>query len=256
MIVLPAIDLRRGQVVRLRQGRPGTETVYGDDPAGVAHRWVGQGATWLHVVNLDGALGDAVPIRPAQDGHRAINWRRLEEIRAAVPGTSIQFGGGLRTMAGIALALELGATRVVLGTIAVQRPALLSEALGRFGPERVAVAIDVRDGHASTHGWQRRSALTAIALGRAVRRRGVRYVIYTDVARDGQLQGVNVAATVALARATGLHIIASGGVRALDDLERLRRQAAVGIEGVVVGQALYCGALSLPEALRVVSGGT
>lgn len=249
MIVLPAIDLRRGLVVRLRQGRAAQETVYDHDPAAVARRWVQQGARWLHVVNLDGALGES----PADArGRLPLNLRRLCEIRAAVPGTPIQFGGGLRDLAAVERALALGAGRVLLGTAAVQNPILVERALRRFGPERVAVALDAREGQLATHGWQRQAGMGALELGRELRRRGLRHAIYTDVGRDGMLCGVNAAATAALARGTGLQVIASGGVAGLDDLRELRRQAHAGIEGVIIGQALYSGALDLRAALQAV----
>ena len=183
-----------------------------------------------------------------------LNLQRLQEICAAVPDTPIQFGGGLRTLADIELALELGAARAVLGTVAVREPELVAEAVQRFGAERVAVAIDAREGRVATHGWLETSEMTAVALGRAMHERGVRYAVYTDILRDGMLSGVNVEGTVALARATGLRVIASGGVATLDDVCRLREREVVGIEGVIIGQALYSGAISLPEAIRAARG--
>jgi phosphoribosylformimino-5-aminoimidazole carboxamide ribotide isomerase len=255
MIVFPAIDLRRGRCVRLRQGRAEHETVYGDDPAQVAQRWVSQGAEWLHIVNLDGAFGDA-----QTTGQRPINLQRLEEIRTAVPETPVQFGGGIRSLDDVEVALGLGATRVILGTVAVRNPELVVEAITRFGAERIVVGIDARDGRVATHGWQQTSDTTAKALGRAMREQGVLRTVYTDIARDGMLTGVNVAVTVELARATGLRIIASGGVASLDDIKLLKVQAEAGIEGtliegIIIGQALYTGALSLPEAIRLAKEG-
>jgi len=247
LIVLPAIDLRAGRCVRLRQGRPAEEIVYDADPAGVARRWVAQGAAWLHVVNLDGALAED----EGTAGALPLNLQRLAEIRQAVPDTPIQFGGGVRSLADMALALELGATRVVIGTAAVHSPEVLSEAVRRFGAERVMAGIDARGGRVATHGWQQASDVTAEELGIAVRRLGVRRAVYTDISRDGMLRGVAVDETAALARATGLRIIASGGVSSPDDIRRLVRHAAEGVEGVIVGQALYTGAVSLPELLRL-----
>jgi phosphoribosylformimino-5-aminoimidazole carboxamide ribotide isomerase len=255
MIVFPAIDLRHGRCVRLRQGRAEDETVYGDDPAAVARQWVAQGAEWLHVVNLDGAFGESEATL-----RRPVNLRRLEEIHTAVPETPIQFGGGLRTLQDAETALSLGATRVILGTVAVRDPDLVVEALRRFGAERIVVGIDARDGQVATEGWRQVSdTTTALALGRAMRQRGVRRVVYTDIARDGMLAGVNVEATTALVRGTGLRVIASGGVASLDDLARLKakedRQGsngfAGGIEGVIIGQALYTGTISLPDAIQM-----
>jgi phosphoribosylformimino-5-aminoimidazole carboxamide ribotide isomerase len=256
MIVFPAIDLRQGRCVRLRQGRAEDETVYGDDPAAVAQAWVAQGAQWLHVVNLDGAFGS--PVRGAR---RPVNLERLAEIRATVPDTPVQFGGGLRSLQDVDTALELGATRVILGTVAVQDPGLVAEALQRFGPERILVGIDARGDRVATHGWQETSDVTATALGRAMHDRGVATVVYTDIARDGMLSGLNVQATADLARASGLRVIASGGVASLKDLDHLRAAQArlvdIGstgiIEGVIIGQALYTGALSLPDAIETAA---
>jgi phosphoribosylformimino-5-aminoimidazole carboxamide ribotide isomerase len=264
MIVFPAIDLRQGRCVRLRQGRAEDETVYGDDPSAVARAWVAQGAQWLHVVNLDGAFGGAANgalAGPASDTRRPVNLERLVQIRAAVPDTPLQFGGGLRSLEDVDTALELGATRVILGTVAVRNPELVAEALRRFGPERIVVGIDAREGRVATHGWQQTSNVTATALGQAMRDRGVTTVVYTDIARDGMLTGLNVQATADLARTSGLRVIASGGVASLDDIVALQaaqaRQAHCGsagrIEGVIVGQALYTGALSLLDAIEAVA---
>jgi phosphoribosylformimino-5-aminoimidazole carboxamide ribotide isomerase len=243
MIVYPAIDLRRGRCVRLRQGRAEDETVYDDDPAAVAGRWVAQGAEWLHVVNLDGAFGEG-----ASGGGQPINLQRLAEIRAAVPETPIQFGGGMRSLSEVERALELGATRAILGTVAVQDPELVAEAVMRFGAERIVVGIDARDGQVATHGWLETSDLSAAALGRAMHARGVVRVVYTDISRDGMLSGVNVAATAKVARETGLGVIASGGVASLGDLAHLK--ATGNIEGAIIGQALYTGVVSLADAIR------
>ena len=251
MIVFPAIDLRRGRCVRLRQGRAEDETVYGEDPAAMAARWIAQGAEWLHVVNLDGAFSEGTG-----ETHQPINLQRLAEIHAALPRTPIQFGGGVRSLADVETALDLGATRVIVGTVAVQNPELVEEMLERFGPERIVIGIDARGGQVATHGWLKTSDTSATALGQAMGSKGVERIVYTDIARDGMLTGVNVEATVALARATGLQVIASGGVASLEDIARLRanqprNNAATGqIEGVIIGQALYTRAVSLPDALR------
>jgi phosphoribosylformimino-5-aminoimidazole carboxamide ribotide isomerase len=212
---------------------------------------VRQGAEWLHVVNLDGAFGET-----EGDTGLPINLQRLAEIQAAVPGTPIQFGGGIRSLGDVETALRLGARRAILGTVAVQNPELVAEAVERFGAERIVIGIDARDGQVATHGWVRTSDLSASALGRAMRAQGVVRVVYTDIARDGMLSGVNVEATAALARETSLQVIASGGVASLEDLERLK--AAGNIEGVIIGQALYAGAVSLADAIYIarVHGGT
>ena len=249
MIVFPAIDLRHGRCVRLRQGQPQDETVYGDDPAALARRWVAEGAEALHVVNLDGALGDS----QATSG-RSINLERLAEIHAALPATPIQFGGGVRSLEDVEIVLALGAARVILGTAAVENPGLVAEAVARFGAQQIVVGIDARAGRVVTHGWQATSDRSAVEVGQDMRRLGVVRTVYTDTARDGMLSGVNVEATAELARATGLRAIASGGVASLEDVARLKAAAGAGIEGVIIGQALYTGAVSLPEAIQAARG--
>jgi phosphoribosylformimino-5-aminoimidazole carboxamide ribotide isomerase len=272
MIIFPAIDLRHGRCVRLRQGDPQAETVFGDDPAAIARRWVEQGAQWLHVVNLDGALGatrsqlhalhrpgmiiiqhpgQATPETPQQELERElpINLRRLREIRQAVD-VPIQFGGGLRTLEDIQLALELGAERVVLGTVAVENRSLVSEALLRWGASRIAIGIDARDGKVATHGWQETSRVDAIDLGHQMHALGVQHVVFTDISRDGMLQGVNVEATSRFGDVTGLKVIASGGVAGIADIEALKGHEYYNIEGVIVGQAIYTGNLDLRAAIE------
>lgn len=249
MILFPAIDLRHGRCVRLRQGDPAAETVFSDDPAAMARSWARQGAEWLHVVNLDGAFGDAAS---AGADDLPVNLRRLREIRAAVD-LPIQFGGGIRSLEDVSLALSLGAQRVILGTIAVRNPDIVRRALVRFGPERIIVGIDARYGMVATHGWLTTSNVRADNLARAMAAVGVQRVIYTDISRDGMLSGVNVAASVALARASGLRVIASGGVGKLDDILALAHHEPDGIEGVVIGQALYTGQFTLEEAFKVMS---
>ncbi len=239
MIIFPAIDLRQGRVVRLRQGRADAETVFADDPLQVAGQWEQQGAAWLHVVNLDGAFGQQSP-----------NLAVVRDIVAAV-GIPVQFGGGLRDLAAVAEALRLGVARVILGTVAVRQPEVVAEAVRRFGAERIVVGIDARDGRVAVHGWTEVSAVEAAELGRRMAGMGVRRAVYTDVSRDGMLTGVNVEATAALARATGLRVIASGGVASLDDIRRLKAVEPDGVEGVIIGQALYAGAVGLGEAIEV-----
>ena len=247
MIVFPAIDLRRGKCVRLRQGSPEAETVFSDDPVAMAEHWATQGAEWLHVVNLDGAFGQA-----------SSNLRVVKEITSSKLKAQssnfklqIQFGGGLRTMADIEGALGLGLARVILGTVAVKEPSLVAEAVQRFRAERIVVGIDARNGNVATHGWQEVSSVTATELAYRVMELGVERVVYTDIARDGMLCGVNVEAVTELAQCTGLKVIASGGVSSLDDLRRLREAEASGVEGVIIGQALYSGALELRAAIEI-----
>ncbi len=238
MIIYPAIDIRWGRVVRLRHGDPGQETVYGEDPAAMAERWQAAGAAWLHVVNLDGTLGESTSA--------------LAALRAiAAVGLPVQFGGGLRSLEGARQALAAGAARVVLGTLVVQQPDMARAAVEAFGAEAVAVALDARGDRVATHGWQQVSAWTPAELGNIFAQMGVQHALYTDITRDGDLSGVNVAASAQLARDTGLRVIASGGVASLEDVRRCRETGA--IAGVVIGQALYSGAFSLQEALQAAT---
>lgn len=273
MIIFPAIDLRRGRCVRLRQGDPDAETVFGEDPAATARRWAEQGAEWLHIVNLDGALGadfeqiesvnptpklliqltsesPPMPVYEAAIGKLPINLQRLYEIRQAVD-LPIQFGGGLRTLDDIELALKLGATRVVLGTVAVEDPEIVSSAIKHWGADKIVVGLDARNGIVATHGWQKTSSVTAVALGHHMHALGVKRVLYTDIARDGLLSGVNVEETSRLGDTTDLHVIASGGVHNITDIERLKEHEHYNIEGVVVGQALYTDNLVLAKAIAL-----
>lgn len=247
MIVYPAIDVRGGKVVRLRQGDPDRQTVYGDDPAEVARRWRDAGAQWLHLVDLDGTLG-AVGTTAAPLSVEVL-------ARVAEVGLPVQFGGGLRSLDDAALALKAGAARVIFGTLAVLHPELIGEAVRRFGVDAVAVALDARGGRVATHGWQARSEWSPSALGEHLAGLGVRHALYTDINRDGELRGVNVERTAELAAATGLSVIASGGVATLADIERLRA-APARVAGVVIGQALYTGAFTLEQALAVAGGGS
>ncbi len=242
MVIYPAIDLRHGRVVRLRQGRADAETVYGDDPAEIAARWQSHGAEWLHVVNLDGAFGEST----------AANSGALEMILQAV-SIPVQFGGGLRDLASIERAFAHGVARIVIGTAALRIPLLVSQALERWGAERVAVGIDARDGIVATHGWQTQSTVAALELARQMRARGIQRIIYTDIARDGMLGGVDPVAIAEFAKAAEIRVIASGGVANLGDVQALAARAADGIEGVIIGQALYTGAVKLEEAIQAAS---
>lgn len=234
MIVYPAIDLRGGRVVRLKEGDPNRQTLFSDNPLNTARQWIDQGADWLHVVNLDGAF-------QAENDNLAV----LEQI--ARLDVSVQFGGGLRHMDDIAHALDLGAHRVILGTVAVKQPEIVAQAVERFGADAICVALDARDGKITTHGWQQATELTPLDYGRLMAGQGVRHALYTDVGRDGQLTGSDVERTIDLGRESGLQVIASGGVATIAEIGQLAASGAVA--GVIIGMALYEGCLTLPDAL-------
>ncbi|MCS7078486.1 MAG: 1-(5-phosphoribosyl)-5-[(5-phosphoribosylamino)methylideneamino]imidazole-4-carboxamide isomerase [Chloracidobacterium sp.] len=239
--VIPAIDLRQGKCVRLQQGDKDSATVYAADPLAVAQRWRDEGARRLHVVNLDGAFDDD-------------DTDNLQATARIVRGVDIpiQFGGGIRSFATAARLFELGVHRIVLGTVAVEQPALVAELITRFGAEAIVVGVDAKQGRVATHGWQVAGECTPLELAQRVQALGVTRIVYTDITRDGMLVGGNVAATAELARATGLRVIASGGVATLADLQAL---AATGVvEGCIVGKALYEGRFSLRAALQRLFG--
>lgn len=239
--IYPAIDLRNGHVVRLRQGDPSQQTTYSDNPSAVAKRWASEGATWVHIVNLDSAFGDAT-------GARA-NRRALSEMGCMIKA-KIQFGGGLREMDDVKAAFDSGANRVVLGTAAAENPQLVADALAQYGPERVAVGLDSREGMIVTRGWQQATHMTAAELGSLMKEMGVVHALYTEVGRDGMMVGAAAELTAALAQLTGLKVIASGGVRNLDDIKELLLYEPRGVAGVIVGRALYEGTLDLKAALQ------
>lgn len=236
MEIIPAIDMQDSRCVRLYQGDFQRVTVYDDDPVAVARRWVAQGAQRLHLVDLDGA----------RSGHPV----HTDIIRAIVRSVDapVQLGGGLRSAAAVERALELGVQRVILGTAAVQDPELIRQLVEQFG-DAIAIAVDARNGMAATSGWTETATISAVDLVERMAALGVRRVIYTDIARDGTLSEPNIATTRALVRRGGPAIIASGGISTVDHLRRL---AAVGVEGAIVGRALYTGDLSLRDALAAL----
>jgi phosphoribosylformimino-5-aminoimidazole carboxamide ribotide isomerase len=234
-VVYPAIDLRAGKVVRLKEGDPARMTAYNDDSVEIARGWISAGASWLHVVNLDGAFGE----------NDSENRAALESIlKLGVP--KVQFGGGIRSLDMIDKALSLGVKRVVLGTIAIENPDVVADALKQFGVERIAVGIDARDGLVRVRGWKNNSGISAIDLALQMRTLGLRTVIFTDISRDGLGSGLNIAATRELAEVSGLEVIASGGVHILEDVIAARD---AGLSGVIIGRALYEGTIDLKEAL-------
>ena len=238
MIVVPAIDIRGGRVVRLRQGRLQEETVYGSDPAEAARRWEGQGAKRIHLVDLDAAIEN----RP-----------QLDVIGAVIAAVKIpvEVGGGLRVLENAMRYREQGADRVIFGTAAVARPGVVQEAL-RLWPEAVAVAIDARNGKVAVAGWNEITTVDALDLGAQVKGWGVPRIQYTDVVRDGTLVGPNFAGIEQIARATGLRITAAGGVSTLDDVIHLKALVPLGVDEVVVGKALYESRFTLDEAALVL----
>ena len=228
MIIFPAIDIRGGRCVRLTEGRFDQETVFADDPSEMAARWSAAGAEYLHVVDLDGAL--------AGTGRNLPAIKKILE-HASMP---VQVGGGIRSLAAVAELLELGVSRVILGSAAVREPQLVAEACREF-PGQVVVGIDAKDGKAAIEGWGVSGGIDAVELALKM----------AAISRDGKLSGVNVEATAALAKACGVKVIASGGVASLEDIRRLQQRSSSGIEGCIIGKAIYTGAVDLREALRV-----
>ncbi len=241
MLVIPAIDLSEGKVVRLRRGEMAEKTVYADDPVGVACRFEKAGAEIIHVIDLDGAVG-GLP-------------RNLDALRAVASAVDVpvQFGGGLRSLEAVQAAMDAGAHWVILGTAAIENRALLAEALDQWG-ERVIVAIDARDGRVAVKGWTATTSVDAAELAAEMGRMGVARLLCTDIARDGMLSGPNLAGLQRIAEATSAAVIASGGVSSLADIVALRQLEPVGIIAVVVGRALYEGTLDLSEAIRAAAG--
>ena len=241
MILFPAIDLKEGAAVRLLRGEMGTAKVFNPDPAAQARAFAAAGFAWLHLVDLDGAFAA-----------KPVNRSAVEEILKAVD-IPVQLGGGIRDLATVEGWLADGVTRVILGTAAVKNPELVREACRKF-PERIVVGIDARDGRVAVEGWAEASDLEAAELAKRFEDAGVAAVIYTDIERDGALQGVNVEATARLAAASSIPVIASGGVASLDDLAALLAVEDQGVIGAVCGRALYDGRVDAKSALALVGG--
>jgi phosphoribosylformimino-5-aminoimidazole carboxamide ribotide isomerase len=241
MIVVPAIDIRGGRVVRLKQGRVAEETVYGSDPAEAARRWEQAGAKRIHLVDLDAAI----------DG--TLQAEVVAQVIAAVR-IPVEIGGGLRVLENAQRYRECGADRVIFGTAAVARPGVVQEAV-RLWPEAVAVAIDAKEGKVAVAGWNEVTTMDALDLAAQVKGWGVRRIQYTDVVRDGTLIGPNLAGVEQMARAFGRPITAAGGISTLDDLTRLAKLEPLGVDEVVVGKALYDGRFDLAAATLAAAGG-
>lgn len=240
MELFPAIDIRGGKCVRLLKGDFDQETVFSDSPAEMAAQWESQGATFLHLVDLDGA--------------RAGSPQNLETVKAILQRVKIpvELGGGIRTLEDIEKILALGVRRVILGSVAVHDPSLVKNACDKYG-DRVVVGIDAKDGMVAVEGWGQTSNLEAPVLGKMMAEAGVKTIIYTDISRDGTLAGVNVEATVEMAQKSGLSVVASGGVKSLDDIRALKAHEKEGIAGAILGKSLYMHTLELKEALSVAT---
>ena len=241
MIIFPAIDIRGGKAVRLYKGDFSQETVFGD-PVEMASRWEAAGGQFLHLVDLDGARAG-----------KSINLDVVKKIIEKV-NIPVELGGGIRTLENIQQVLAMGVNRVILGSVAAKNPELVKEACTLY-KDRIVVGIDAKDGIVAVDGWEASGNVQAVVLAREMAQAGVERIIYTDISRDGTMEGVNVQSTAELARDSGVKIIASGGVKSIDDIKALLPYAKDGIEGVIVGKSIYSGTLDLSEAVMVASEG-
>jgi len=230
--IFPAIDLRAGKIVRLVQGDPNQQTTYGDNPRAQAEQFKAEGAEWIHVINLSGAFGEDAQA----------NLKALEAILSV--GLKVEFGGGIRDEATLRTPLEMGAERVFLGTAAIQNPALVDWAVARYGPACIAADIGVRDRLVMIKGWQESTPLTMLEAGKRFKAQGLEWCVLTDVRRDGAGTGVSVDSAVELQNATGLNVVASGGVSSVEDVLRVKQ---AGLAGVIIGRALYEGKFSISD---------
>ena len=239
MLIYPAIDIKDGKCVRLTQGNFSNVTVYGDDPVKMAAQWESLGAEFIHLVDLDGALAGS-----------GINRKIIIQIAQTV-SVPVQTGGGIRTLEDIRELIAGGVSRVILGTAAVKNPQLVEDAVAEFGDE-IAVGIDAKDGMVAISGWQEISSQPALEFAQSMAEKGVRFLVYTDISTDGMLTGPNINAMRKMAESVSAKVIASGGVGCCEDILAL---AATGVEGVIVGKALYAGKVDLKEALLRLNGG-
>jgi phosphoribosylformimino-5-aminoimidazole carboxamide ribotide isomerase len=239
MILFPAIDLRDGRCVRLVEGKLENETVFSDDPAAMARNWEAQGAEMLHLVDLDGAFAGTP--------------KNLAVVKTIVDAINVpvQLGGGIRSLATIEAVLNAGVSRIILGTSSVAQPELVTEAVRRFGADKIVVGIDARDGKVALKGWVEATEVSAINLARQMQSIGIKHIIFTDIARDGKLQGPNLASIKEMAESLAIGVIASGGVSKIEDIEALKKLESTGVEGVIIGKAIYTGAVDLAEALKI-----
>lgn len=235
MQLYPAIDMKNGKCVRLTQGLFDKVKIYGDSPADMAKLWVSQGASFLHLVDLDGALAG-----------RSVNENAIRAIVEQVD-VPVELGGGLRSAGAVQYMLDLGVSRCIIGTKAAERPEFIRELVDAFGPERIVAGVDAKEGMVAVDGWERTSEMTAVDLCLKMKEYGVQHIVYTDISRDGMLSGPNVTYTKMLTEKTGLDVIASGGVSCMEDLDMLYEN---GILGVIIGKALYENKIHLTEALK------
>lgn len=240
MKIFPAIDIRGGKAVRLYKGDFAQETVFGE-PEEMAKKWEAAGGEFLHLVDLDGARAG-----------KSVNLAVVKRIIAAV-NIPVELGGGIRTMENIDEVLAAGVQRVILGSVAAKNPALVKEACAKYG-DRVVVGIDAKDGIVAVDGWEASGNVEAVVLAKEMAKAGVKTIIYTDISRDGTLEGVNVEATAELARESGIKVVASGGVKSLEHIKALLPYEKDGIEGVIVGKSIYMGTLDLAEAIQAAKG--
>lgn len=238
MIIFPAIDIRGGKCVRLFKGDFSKETVFSDAPEEMAKKWAAMGAKYLHLVDLDGALQG-----------QSVNLPVIKKIIDTVD-IPVELGGGIRTMENIDTLLELGVQRVILGSVAVKNPELVKEACAKYG-KRIVVGIDARDGIVAVEGWGISGDVPAVKLAKEMAKAGVKTIIYTDISRDGTLEGINIEATTQLAKESGIKIVASGGVASLEDIKKVKAHEKDGIEGVITGKAIYTEKLDLAAALEI-----
>ncbi|KML04696.1 1-(5-phosphoribosyl)-5-[(5-phosphoribosylamino)methylideneamino] imidazole-4-carboxamide isomerase [Bacillus stratosphericus] len=236
-ILYPAIDMRNGKCVRLVQGDYDQETIYGDSPLDMARRFANEGAKWIHLVDLDGAKAG-----------KRVNHEHVLAIASSLD-VNVQIGGGIRTEEDVAFYLNNGVSRVILGSSAVSNPVFVKKMLAQYG-EKIAIGIDARNGFVSTEGWLETSEVKAEELGKELAKEGAEVFIFTDIQMDGMLSGPNVESTVRLAEATGKQVIASGGVSAVGDLQKLSAQKQTGVSGAIIGKALYTKQFTLAEAFE------
>lgn len=237
--IFPAIDMRGGKCVRLFKGDYAQETIYGDSPFDMAKSFADAGATFIHMVDLDGA----------KDGER-VHAKDVVRVAKELP-LRVQIGGGIRTEEDVAFYLDQGVDRVIIGSLAIREPELVASFIEKYGAERIVIGLDAKDGMVATHGWLETSNQTAIEVGQYFASKGAKHFIFTDIATDGTLQGPNIEANEALARATGANIIVSGGMSSLADIQAVKEAAKpTTIAGVIIGKALYTGQFTLEEALK------